>query len=53
MSQIYRGECKIMTGNIDEGVEMVRVGVTQAEKNPIDNKALIDRGRVLVRQFGA
>lgn len=51
MSLVYRGESKIMAGQTDEGLEFIRQGVEEAKKNT-DHQDLVDRGGVLLKQFG-
>ncbi len=51
MTLVYRGESKIMSGKTDEGLELVRKGVTLSKGKP-EFKEIADRGQVLVRQFG-
>ena len=52
MSLIYRGECKIMLGRIDEGVDFVKEGVGLAE-GKAEHKEVQSRGEILIKQFGA
>lgn len=52
MTTIYRGESKIMTGNIDDGLGHVRQGLEVAKTDPVAYQSLIDRANVLIRQFG-
>ncbi len=52
MSLIYRGECKILSGNVDEGLAIVRQGLEIAKKDPAASD-LFDRAQVLIKQFGA
>lgn len=52
MSLVYRGECQILSGKIDTGVTLVKKGLGVAGKNP-EFKSLVERGNVLVKQFGA
>ncbi|MEZ4270286.1 MAG: hypothetical protein R3C68_02250 [Myxococcota bacterium] len=52
MTLVYRGECRIMTGHTDEGLELIRQGQQLAKKKPSQNKELMERSEVLLRQFG-
>ncbi|MBI5508393.1 MAG: hypothetical protein HY903_06555 [Deltaproteobacteria bacterium] len=51
MSLVYRGESKIMSGKTDEGLQFVKRGIAAA-KGKAEHKDIVDRGQVLVRQFG-
>ncbi|MFC1611455.1 hypothetical protein ACFL6C_10880 [Myxococcota bacterium] len=50
-SLVYRGESKIMMGKLDDGLELIREGLVQAQASPEHNE-LVERGNVLLRQFG-
>jgi len=52
MSLVYRGECKILSGNVDGGLEIVRKGLELGRKSP-DLTHIVERAQVLVKQFGA
>jgi tetratricopeptide (TPR) repeat protein len=49
---IYRGESKILGGHIDAGLSLVRKGLEVARNKP-EHQQLVERGQVLVKQFGA
>lgn len=51
MSLVYRGECKILAGAVDAGLEVVREGLDIAKKMS-DQASLVDRAQVLIKQFG-
>lgn len=51
MSLVYRGECKIMAGHVDQGVAIVREGVEAAKGRP-ELAAMAERGKILLKQFG-
>lgn len=53
MTRIYRGEAKIMSGNVDEGIRWVREGSELAQKDAGKHQDLIDRANVLIKQFSA
>ncbi len=50
MTLVYRGEAKIMAGEVDAGLAFVRQGIEAAGAKP-EHKALVDRGKVLLKQF--
>ena len=52
MSLVYRGECKILSGSVDSGLEIVRKGLELGKKNP-ELAHIVERAQVLVKQFGA
>ena len=52
MTLVYRGEVNIMQGQIDEGIEIIRKGVSLAEGNS-ELHAVNDRGEILIKQFGS
>jgi tetratricopeptide (TPR) repeat protein len=52
MTMVYRGESKILSGQIDEGIEIIKEGVALAEGNT-ELLELKERGEVLLRQFGS
>jgi len=49
-TQVYRGESRIMAGEIDKGLEYVRKGAELAAKDPT-LADVADRAKVLLRQF--
>ncbi len=51
MTLVYRGECKIMGGRVDEGLVYVREGLEAAAKDP-GAQPMADRAKVLLKQFG-
>lgn len=53
MTKIYRGEAKIMCGKVDDGLKLVREGLELAIEERVENKDLIDRANVLIKQFSA
>lgn len=53
MTRIYRGEAKIMSGNVDDGLKWVREGLELAQQDAGQHKDLIDRANVLIKQFSA
>jgi tetratricopeptide (TPR) repeat protein len=53
MTKIYRGEAKIMSGKKDDGLGLVRDGLALAQSDPAAHKALIDRAKVLIKQFSS
>jgi tetratricopeptide (TPR) repeat protein len=53
MSMIYRGECKIMGGDIDLGLEFIKKGMDCASGNTQAHQELIARGKTLITQFSA
>lgn len=53
MSRIYRGEAKLLSGKIDDGLQSIKDGLALAQKDPVAHKDLIDRANVLLRQFSA
>ena len=53
MTAVYRGEAKIMAGQVDEGVGIVKAGLDLAEKEPTQNRELIHRAHALIQQFSA
>ncbi|MEZ0314901.1 MAG: hypothetical protein ACAI38_24275 [Myxococcota bacterium] len=52
MSLVYRGECKILSGNVDAGLAIVREGLEIAKKDP-EAAQVSERAQVLIKQFGA
>lgn len=50
MTLVYRGECKIMGGRVDEGLGYVREGLEAARKDPTA-QPMADRAKVLLKQF--
>ena len=52
MTLVYRGECRILSGRIDAGLALIRQGLEKAQKKP-EFKQIVDRGNILVKQFGA
>lgn len=52
MSLVYRGECKILSGNVDSGLAIVREGLEMAKKVP-DSAQIAERAQVLIKQFSA
>ena len=52
MTLVYRGESKIMGGQIDEGLEIIKKGVALAE-GKAELFELKERGETLLRQFGS
>ena len=52
MSHVYLGECKIMQGQTDDGLELVRKGLEFAGEDP-EHGDVVSRGKVLLKQFGA
>ncbi|MEO0813512.1 MAG: tetratricopeptide repeat protein, partial [Myxococcota bacterium] len=51
MTLVYRGECKIMAGRVDEGLVLVRQGQAAASADPAA-QPMADRADVLIKQFG-
>jgi len=51
MTAIYRGESKIMSGNVDEGVQWVRDGLELASADAPKHQDLIERANILIKQF--
>ena len=51
MTLVYRGECMIMAGRVDEGLVHVREGLEAAQKDP-EAAPMADRASVLIKQFG-
>lgn len=51
MTMVYQGECKIMAGHVDGGLEIVRKGLEAAGDDP-EHAAVAERARQLLQQFG-
>ena len=51
MTMVYQGECKIMAGHVDGGLEIIRKGLELAGNDP-EHAAVADRARQLLQQFG-
>lgn len=52
MTQVYRGECLIMSGKVDAGLRVVAEGRDLAAQNQ-DGLTIVNRADVLLKQFGA
>ena len=51
MSMVYQGECKILGGDLDGGIEIIQEGVELAEQDPVQHQDILERGRALIKQF--
>lgn len=50
MTLVYRGECKIMAGLIDEGLKLIKEGVEMAGNDPAHTE-IVERAKILQKQF--
>lgn len=51
MTLVYQGECKIMAGHVDEGLQVVRKGLELGGDTP-EHSPIVERARQLLQQFG-
>ena len=51
MSMVYQGECKILSGELDSGLEIIKEAVVLAQDDPVEHHDILERAQALIKQF--